>query len=478
MFRESLIYISGKILPSAITFVMGMALTWMLDPADYGTYGLGMAVATLVASVAFEGHAIGFLRFYQSNADSAPFMTTVVCTFLMLCAASGILALAVAATGLLSVNYCLLIAVCVPGCWCYSWFELAARIHIARFNPVAFFWMNLTRNLGILVFTLTLAWLTKSPLAVLAGAFLAMLLAALVRGPSLGGVRPSLFSRSIARRLFVFGWPVALSQTMGAVSFATDRFVLDIYVGSEAVGFYTVAYALAQTTLATIGSGIDSAAYSRAVRVADLEDKAAFRSQLSLNCTLLLLFLVPAAVGAAMVAPAVARLLVSPDYRAPVAGLIGWMAVSALILGFRANYIDHAFHFANRPLLLAPVLAVLALVNLVADLILIPRFGVLGAAYASIISGLVALVVGTIASRLVVRLPFPKAEIAKITVATGLMALFLWPFRENDSPQWLAVQIGGGVTIYSLALLALDAAGLRRLVRARLAGVLGRGSPS
>src|SRR5690349_14280751 len=105
MLRESLIYISGKILPSAITFITGMALTWMLDPADYGTYGLGMAVVTLVAAVVFDGHAIGFMRFYQANADSNSFMATIVHIFLLLCAISGILALIVAATGFLDRYY-------------------------------------------------------------------------------------------------------------------------------------------------------------------------------------------------------------------------------------------------------------------------------------------------------------------------------------------------------------------------------------
>ena len=39
----------------------------------------------------------------------------------------------------------------VPGAWCYAWFELSARMQVARFRPTAYLRMNLARNIGILV---------------------------------------------------------------------------------------------------------------------------------------------------------------------------------------------------------------------------------------------------------------------------------------------------------------------------------------
>jgi O-antigen/teichoic acid export membrane protein len=222
------------------------------------------------------------------------------------------------------------------------------------------------------------------------------------------------------------------------------------------------------------------------VKVADTNDPEALRAQLARSCALLLAVLVPATVGVAMVAPALARLCVAPEYVEPVSGLIAWMAVGAFVLNFRANYVDHGFHFGKTTSRLTIVMATMTIANLAADLILIPRYGALGAAQAGIIAGVVGLVHGTLAARTLVVLPFPRAEIAKILAASLAMAVFLWPFRgasafimtHYDKP-WsivlgvgiLLVQVGGGAAVFGLCAIGLNVMNLRPVARARLAAL-------
>ncbi|HVO03333.1 MAG TPA: oligosaccharide flippase family protein [Candidatus Cybelea sp.] len=465
---ESLVYIASRALPSGITLVTGMWLTWFLHPEAYGLYGLGTALVNVASSAFFGWHALSFMRFYQSNTENPKFMPTIAQTFVLLCALTGLTAVAAGVSGWLDRDYQTLIWICVPGCWFFSWFELSARVQVARFRPVSYFWMNVARNVGILVFCITLAWLTRSPLAVLAGSFVAMLLSAVLFNAGGFDLRPRLFDGAAARQLLIFGGPLAVVQILTASSFATDRFLLDAFSGKASVGFYTVAYSLAQTTISTIGAGIDSAIYSRAVRAADAKDPAALQGQLTRNCILLLALLLPAAVGAALVAPALARLFVGPEYVGPVTALISWMAFAALILSFRANYVDHAFHFGNSTTRLTVVIATMVVVNVVADLALIPQFGAVGAAMASIVAGTIGLVHGLIASRSVLRLPFPPREIAKIVAATAAMALFLWPLYGTSSLWGLALQVIGGAVVFGVVVVATDLMAVRKLVVARL----------
>lgn len=489
MLRESVVYILSRGVPSGIAFVTGMLLTWLLAPAEYGAYGLGLAVIVLISAVFFDWHALSFMRFYQSNAESPTFMPTILQSFLLLCGASIVLSGIAYASGLLPADYRALLWICVPGCWCYAWFELSARMEVARFRPAHYFWMNLARNTAILVVCSALAWMTQSALFVLGGSFLAMLGAALIYRRHGFSIDPGRFDRRTAMQLWVFGWPVAIVQILAACSFAADRFLLDTLASKASVGFYTVAYALTRTTISTIGAGIDSAIYSRAVKVADTNDREALRQQLSRSCTLLLAVLLPATVGIAMVAPALARLCVAPEYVEPVSGLIAWMAVGAFVLNFRANYVDHGFHFGKTTIRLTMVMGAMTIANLAADLILIPRYGALGAAQAGIVSGVIGLVYGVLAARSLVVLPFPLAEIGKIAGASLAMAAFLWPFRgatqlvmAHYERPWsivlgvgiLLLQVGGGAAVFGICALGLNVMNLRKVAATRLAALMAR----
>jgi O-antigen/teichoic acid export membrane protein len=309
----------------------------------------------------------------------------------------------------------------------------------------------------------------RAPLWVLGATYLSMFLAALVFHPSGIRLSPRLFDTDVARRLVAFGWAMAIVRATGGVSFALDRMLLETLAGRDAVGYYTVAYSLAQTTIMVIGSGIGSATYSLAVRAVEGGDRAAIRAQLSRNCALLFGLLLPASIGAAMVAPGIAKLCVSPAFVEPVASLIAWLAIGAFFYGFRANYIDHAFQLGHSTNRLAVVVVAGAVVNLVLDIILIPRFGYVGCAAASLVACAVSLVLGIVLSRGVMTMPIPARDILKATAASFAMALFLWALHGKTGAGILALQVVGGVAIYGALMVAMDALGLRRRLRARLA---------
>jgi O-antigen/teichoic acid export membrane protein len=477
MFRDSAIYILSRVVPSGLGFITGMALTWLLTPEAYGIYGLGLTVVVLVAGIFFDWHGLSFMRFFQANAENPRFMPTVVQSFVMLCLASLVLVplvLLVAAEiagafGAVQKDYRLLIAISLPGCWAYAWFELAARIQVAQFRPMRYFWMNLVRNLLILGFGLAAAWAWHSAYPVLAGGFLAMFAAGLLfRIPHLS-LQPRRFDLEMARRLFAFGWAMALVRALGSASFAVDRVLLETMIGTDAVGFYTAAYALAQTTIITIGAGIGSATYSLAVRAVESGDTVALNRQLSRNSTLLLALLLPASIGAAMVSPTLAKLFVGPEYVGPVAGMTTWMALAAFFSGFRANYLDHAFQLGHRTQGLLVVITVTAIVNVVLDIVLIPLLGAVGVAIANLVAGAFGVVIAAWAARSVIPMPIAWRDAAKTTIAALAMALYLWPFYGSDALLALAAAVIGGVAVYGAMLLALNAMGLRNAVRRRFA---------
>jgi len=470
MFRDSAIYILSRVVPSGLGFITGMALTWLLTPEAYGLYGLGLTIVVLVAGIFFDWHGLSFMRFFQAHADNPRFMPTVVQVFVLLCFASLVLVpvgLRFSAGGPAEQDYRLLIAISLPGCWAYAWFELAARIQVAQFRPMRYFWMNLIRNLMILGFGLAAAWAWHSAYPVLAVGFLAMFAAGLLFRIPHFSLRPGRFDMEMARRLFAFGWAMALVRATGTASFALDRFLLETMIGTDAVGFYTAAYQLAQTTIITIGAGIGSATYSLAVRTVEGGDTVAIGRQLARNSSLLLALLLPASVGAAMVSPSLAKLFVGPDYVGPVASMVAWMALGAFFTGFRANYLDHAFQLGHRTRRLLGVVLVTAAINLALEFWLIPRFGGAGVAIANLIAGAAGLAIAGWAAQAVMPMPVDWRDAGKTALATAAMALFLWPLYGRGDLISLVAAVIGGAAVYGAVMLALDAMELRAVLRRR-----------
>ena len=108
-------------------------------------------------------------------------------------------------------------------------------------------------------------------------------------------------------------------------------------------------------------------------------------------------------------------------------------------------------------------------VNVVLDIVLIPRFGVVGVAIANLISGATGMCYAAWAARAVIPMPIAWRDAAKIAVAALAMALFLWPFYGRGALPALAAAIIGGAAVYGAVLLALNAMDLRGMVRRRLA---------
>jgi O-antigen/teichoic acid export membrane protein len=295
-----------------------------------------------------------------------------------------------------------------------------------------------------------------------------MLVAGLVfRIPHLS-LLPRRFDMALARRLFVFGWAMALIRAIGGVSFAADRFLLEFMIGTDAVGFYTAAYQLAQMTIITIGTGIGFATYSLAVRAVESGDAAALTRQLSRNSTLLLALLLPASVGTAMVSPTLAKLFVGPEYVASVASMTAWMALGAFFFGFRANYLDHAFQLGHKTHRLLAVVAGTAVVNLLLEILLISHFGAVGVPIANLIAGAIGLAAAAWAARAVMAMPIAWRDTTKTVIAVLAMALFLWPFYGRADLLSLIAAVIGGAAVYGAVLLALNAMDLRDLVKRRL----------
>ncbi len=246
--------------------------------------------------------------------------------------------------------------------------------------------------------------------------------------------------------------PLALHALLGLVMFNADVLFLRGFHGTAAVGVYVAVYAPVSFFL-NIGvtyyhSLLPTLARSHGEGRVD-------RSAFQLGVRQVLALGIPVAVGGVLVTGSLLQTLYGPEY------LRGGPALGLLLLSLPISLLRNVGQAGlvasdRHPLVLAASVRGVA-VNLVLNVLLIPRWGLLGAAGATLGTELVR-------TALVLRSAHREGYEARIVsagwhaaLAAGVMALVLWAV---PLPLWIGVPTGA--LVY---LLALAPGGGLRLVR-------------
>ena len=221
--------------------------------------------------------------------------------------------------------------------------------------------------------------------AMVAGNSVQLVLALGALRPVAGSLRPR-FHRSAWRPIIRTGVPGIAVDLSSILTFRLDRYLLGLLLNPAAVGVYSVA-ATAPEVLRLPALAMGQPIFHRlASRTAQVEDFARTR----LHC-----LLVTGALAAVtfLAAPMAVRLLFGEEYRAAVTPLRILLLAE---FGITLFYIDGASLAAAFSRLGDPAIASVAgcVVVVIADLLLIPPHGVVGAAWGSVVGysviGLVA----------------------------------------------------------------------------------------
>jgi O-antigen/teichoic acid export membrane protein len=251
--------------------------------------------------------------------------------------------------------------------------------------------------------------------------------------------------------------PLSLSLIMGLALATTDRFVLAGYMNEASVGAYHAGYSLANRTLDVMFIWLGMAGGPACILAFERGGEAALMITAREQASFMLLVALPASAGLALTARPLADLMIGPALRAAASEVTPWIALSALFAGFTTYYLNTAFVLARRTRVLLWALGVPALANLGLTLILIPRFGLNGAVWATTASYALGMALSYGLSRRILALPIPWTALAQSGAATLVMALVVWRVPAFGGAAELGAKAFVGVATFAVAALALNA---------------------
>ncbi len=260
-------------------------------------------------------------------------------------------------------------------------FHIAAYRRIVVGTSVLSFVLPLT---GVLMFGRHISWLLWGP-AIASAAFFPVL----VRdsGLSVLGRRDSVSRtaiRPVVYRFLRFGTPMAIWFLAFSLLGATDRYVIQAVQGTKAVGIYGVSYALAAQGTGILTGPFLSGSWPRLVQQWTNNDRMLVRKTLAQMTDLYLMIGIALVGGMAVVGHGLLRVLVGSAFTVGFPILVPVTAGRVLV---GASHLGHkSMELAERNGVMVWDASIAAVINLGLNIWAVPKWGIIGAGYASFAS--------------------------------------------------------------------------------------------
>ena len=455
------IYVVARGLPGAIAFATTAIYTHLLSPQDYGRYALVLGTVALLNALLFQWLRLSLVRYLPAHQDSPETLkSTLVGATALITAGIG----AVAAVLSLIPSMHAWRALLLP-CWlllaAQAVFELCTELARASLRPWDAMKLQSTRAVTAMVLGVGLIFVGLRWTGPLCGMAAGMILAVVwAWRRDWRGIMPRI-DRAILRHIAQYGLPLSITVALTIVICTSDRFLIAWRMNEAAAGLYSVSADFATQTITMLLMVVYMAAFPLAVRAWERGGPAAATRQMRFNGSLMLALGIPCTIGLAVLAPGFAHCFLGVEFRATASRIMPLVALGALLAGLKAYHFDAAFQFAHRTIHQVWIVLAAAVLNVALNWFAIPRYGINGAAGASVIAYAVSIVMTAAFGRRYFAVPFPLRNVARITVAGAAMFTVLWPLRQHLSAGALMGQIAIGAGIYGLGLVALNCLHLR-----------------
>lgn len=244
----------------------------------------------------------------------------------------------------------------------------------------------------------------------------------------------STFNLSFLKELLRYGLPLAPNIVFALLLFQADHYLLKVYCGLTVVGYYAFGYKIGSALIYLLWI-VNNAWMPHLFGLKEEE----IPEQLTkiLMWTLFVVF------SCYLVLDSVARLLgthILPESYWPSLPIITWVGMAYLVFIF-SNVVDTIFNYFKKVLYIPIILAVCALLNVGLNILLIPKYEMYGAVWATVISFVLAAVFTLLVLHHRHWILFDWKQVTKLAMIFTFSKIWTWlPFCSDG---WGVVALHG-----------------------------------
>ena len=472
--------LAAFVVNALFNFLIGLIVAKFLGPEEYGRFALALALGLVIQTLVFDWIRLAAIRFYseRTRADEPQVRATLDTAFAILAV---VLTLAVSAFLLSGVHFALsnsLIGLSIATAVTNGLFDFSTGLARARFNDRQYGRLVLVKNAFSLLLTTGGAFVFASAQMALLGAIVSIAGSIVAARGELtdAGSEMRAANGDLARVFLRYAAPIVSANLLYLLIPFINRSLVAKYYGFAETGQFSLAFDLGLRAVQAIGSALDVLLFQIAVAALDSHGLDRAKDQIARNIAIVLAVIVPACAGVILTLPSIEALVVPASYRGPFGVYITLMMPGLFALTMINFAINPIFQIEKKtlPLIAAALIGCAGTPVLV---YLLPRGQDASSLAIAQSAAYFAAMIALIGFATVSRPRWPSLrDIASICVALAGMVAVVWPMRAwTPGVLSLAAQVIAGAGVYGALALALDVAGLRAPVMARLRKLSARG---
>ena len=440
-------------------FIRLPILTKGLGATLYGTWSLINVTVTLIVPFALLGINSAIIRFLASEKDKGRIREDVL-------SACSVVFLSGAAFSILLFLFSDYLAASIFKDIHLSFYVKLASILILLDSIymliLSFFRMqkkiglyttlNLSRNalvVGLIVLALLLGYkLTGVITAVIISVMLICLVELLIILRQVGFHIPRF---SNMKSYLKWGVPLTPNSAISWIIKFSNRYMVSYFMGITAAGVYSAAYRIGEYASFTL-MALSIVLYPTIIKSYEEGNLSETRKYLKYSLKYSMMIAIPSAFGLSILAKPILSILTTPEFITGTT-VVPFVAFGAILFGLYQICL-YIIYIANKTHLMVRLLGTSAALNIILNIILIPRMGIVGAAIATLIAYGVLGILTLLVSRRYLKFDLSVTFMLKAILASAIMTLCIWLINP-ESITLVIISIFAGVIIYFGGLLSV-----------------------
>ena len=467
LITHSFLYFIIRAVNGLIAIATLATFTRLLSPAEYGVYAIGMSITSVASAILFQWLNLAVVRFLPMYLDDPSKVMDVVARGFWAATAVG----ALISLGMLPFQQVFSVAPALFGILflitvALGYHTLALQVATAQSAPVRYGMLLWVKSGVALVAGLIFIHFGGGEKGALLG-FLAGLLFAAIVIPQKPAMRMKLGSVETVLSVDMFRYclPITLNTLAIVIVDVADRLIIGSMLGVDYVAPYAVGYDLVQQLIGPVMNVIFLASYPLILQTFEGRGDEPTRILLHALGSRIVALGLPVAVGVGVLATDIAEVIFGIHYRQDASMIMPWLAAAIFVAGFKGYFLDVVFQLRHATKYLWYSAVLMAVVNVALNLLLLPRYGVIAAAWATLLVFLAGALASWVFGKSVFLLPALGNVFLKSAAASAVMAFVLYLLPSSSTTVWLFAKITFGIAIYASIAWALDVAGCRRLLK-------------
>jgi O-antigen/teichoic acid export membrane protein len=463
MFKTSLIYFLIRAINGVLALATIYILTRLLTVEQYGLYALGIAGIGLCGSVFFQWIAVTVSRFYAAYVYEPDVLLSEAYRLFFHIAVLGLFFTATYAvwSPITSITPVLALAIGV-GAIAMGLHSLGLQVANARGQLINFGLLTVSRGALALAASVAFVQANFGGVGAVFGVALASVLSVTFFGARrLTKVRPD--SPELRRKIAVYGLPLTLTYLAVMVLDVSDRFMIGWWLGTPAVAGYAASYDLTQQTVGAILNVLFLASYPRITAAWESGGAPAARQAMRPLSRAMLLG-APLMAGLFIgLAPEISRFAFGSALQADALQVMPWVAFAIAVGCLKCFFLDIAFQLTKVTHIQLRITSVMAVLNVALNLVLIPKFGVVGAAMSTTAAFSLGAIMSWWYGRRLILYPMGTGEVISMAMAliSIVLALRFAPVSGVGGITEATLRLFIGLAGFTVAVMVMNLSGAR-----------------